>query len=502
MITASMLSAMGYRVLILEQHFVPGGFTHAFKRKKWCWDVGVHAIGEVSPRSALGRVLMALTGNGLRWQSLGATYDAFCYPGDFKIEFPDTKKQFIANLKDAFPDETEAIDQYISEVDAVGRAFSKHLLARLMPSSLGKFTDRLISGDVLKALAEETAPRLARLTENPKLRAVLASQWGYYGSPPSRSSWAIQAMVTRHFYYGAFYPVGGAQQIALQLLKGVADAGGWTCVNQSVDEILIQKGKAVGVRLDGGEEIRARRVVSAVGGIPTVNRLLPEAEKGKPWARSIAALSPSPAHLCLYVGFKGDIREDGASSANRWFCETWDSEFEAWDHDKDKEAPVIYVSFPSLKDPDHDPGPDHIHTGEIVTFVPYGAFEKWNDRAWRKRGEAYEALKEDLSRRLLDHLCRHMPGLREKVAFHELSTPVTTTHFARSARGAIYGIEPTPQRFTNRWLRPRLPVKNLFMSGSDVGTAGVAGAMLGGMMCAAAMEPLKTFKLLRPLFKR
>jgi all-trans-retinol 13,14-reductase len=83
------------------------------------------------------------------------------------------------------------------------------------------------------------------------------------------------------------------------------------------------------------------------------------------------------------------------------------------------------------------------------------------------------------------------------VAYAELSTPLSTEHFTRAAAGAIYGIEPTPERFANRWLRPRTPVPGLFLSGSDVGTAGVIGAMLGGMLAAVAAEPLPALGWLR-----
>ena len=61
MTTAALLAKLGKRVLVLEQHYVPGGFTHAFKRKSWEWDVGVHAVGEVTRHSMTGRLLDKLT---------------------------------------------------------------------------------------------------------------------------------------------------------------------------------------------------------------------------------------------------------------------------------------------------------------------------------------------------------------------------------------------------------------------------------------------------------
>lgn len=100
-----------------------------------------------------------------------------------------------------------------------------------------------------------------------------------------------------------------------------------------------------------------------------------------------------------------------------------------------------------MKDPEHDPGPEQLHTGEVVTFVPWEAFAPYKDARWRKRGEAYESWKRKLQAKLREQLLRHMPGLRDKIAWAELSTPVSTHHFVRPMSGSIYGLEPTPERF-------------------------------------------------------
>jgi all-trans-retinol 13,14-reductase len=74
---------------------------------------------------------------------------------------------------------------------------------------------------------------------------------------------------------------------------------------------------------------------------------------------------------------------------------------------------------------------------------------------------------------------------------------VSTEHFTRAPRGAIYGIEPTPERYRNRYLRPRTPVQGLFLSGADMASVGVMGAFVGGVLGAAASEPLAVTQYLR-----
>src|SRR5262245_34962110 len=71
MTSAALLSKLGKKVLILEQQYVPGGFTHTFRRHRWEWDVGVHAVGEVTQHTLLGRLLSKLTDDNLQWATLG-----------------------------------------------------------------------------------------------------------------------------------------------------------------------------------------------------------------------------------------------------------------------------------------------------------------------------------------------------------------------------------------------------------------------------------------------
>ena len=504
MTAAAMLAQVGQRVLVLEQHYVPGGFTHAFKRGPYEWDVGVHAIGEVGPKSMMGRLLSTLTDGRLEWASLGGVYDEFYYPG-LRIDFPDNAEEFRANLIAAFPDEERAIDAYLDEVRRVGRAMKGYLKSRAVPPTWwGKAVGNRMSKGAQEAFEVTAQDVLDRITPNPKLQKVLTGQWGYHGSPPSRAAFAVQALVSRHFMHGAFYPVGGSKRIAIELLRKVAEAGGWTRICADVDEILIDRKRAVGVRLTTGEEIRATTVVSGAGIMSTAKRLLPESAQGS-WVDEVGALSPAPAHVCLYLGFKGDIRAAGAGSANKWFYDVWDTDAGVWDinaTDPVPECPVIYTSFPSLKNPHHDAGDAQHHTGEAVTFVPYEVFEPWRTQPARRRDSEYAAFKNRITDQLLDQLFRRMPELKPMLDFAELGTPVSTEHFCRPMKGSIYGIEPTVERYACDHLRAHSPIKGLYFAGCEVGAVGVMGAMAGGMLAAAAVQPRAVGSLLADASKR
>lgn len=502
MTAASLLSETGHRVLVLEQHYVPGGFTHAFPRKGYVWDVGVHAIGDVTEYSLTGRVLKKLSHGRLQWASLGSVYDEFFFPDGLHIEFPDHPRKFRDNLVEAFPDEVEAIDRYMELIREVASAMKGYFISRAVPRRLVAPVQWLMARRARHFLDQTVEEVVHGLTDDPRLRTLFTAQWGYYGTAPSRASFAVQAMVCRHYAYGGYYPVGGSESIARHLLGTVAENGGWTRILADVDEILIDQGAAVGVRLADGEEIRAKQVISAVGVGATVKRLLPEAQRQRlqTWTTEAAELTPGPAHVCLYLGFKGDITGAGASGANKWFYQTWSAEETVWRVQEGgpmEAAPILYCSFPSLKDPEHDPGPEIRHTGEVVTFVDWNLFARWQGSEWGQRGDDYEAFKTALQDDLLRQFLTHMPELEPMIDYVELSTPASTDHFVRPQAGSIYGLEPTPERFRSRALEPRSPIANLIFAGSEVGMVGVMGAMLGGLLGATAAAPFKVMRYLR-----
>ena len=500
MAAAAMLSKLGRRVLVLEQHNIPGGFTQMFKRPGYRWDVGVHIVGEMSQASYPGRLLNALTDGRLEWEPLGDIYDEFNFPDGFTIQLPDSPEGFRETLVDYFPDERDAIDEYLTLTRAAARSTAKLLQLRAMPRILTPGGRKRATEAAAPHINATTAEVLAALTDDPRLRAVLSAQWGYYGATPARSSFAMHALMVRHFLRGAYYPVGGASSIAPALLATVAAAGGWTAVRRSVAEIVQQRGAVVGLRLADGSEIVTKKVISAAGAIPTAELL----ESGLPG--SVAPYREAgPAHVSLYLGFKGDIAAHGAERYCQWYYDSWDMEEAEWNVSPDRTpgpTPVMFCSFPSLKDPNHDPGPEQRNTGEVITFVPWDSFSQWEGTRWKRRGDSYDAFKEALTSTLLEQYLGRYPRLAPFVDHVEMSTPLSTNHFARSPRGSIYGLGTTPERFGDESLFPRSAVKGLYLGGADASAPGIVGALGGGVLAAAAAEPLRGAKFLRPIMRR
>lgn len=483
------LAHYGRKVLILEQHYIPGGFTHMFGRKGFHWDVGVHAIGEMREKDVPRRILDWLSGGKVEMVSLGNPFDRFWFSDGYHWELPDSRKAYMDQLLAEFPEQKEALLRYFKLV----RKATKSAMSFFAFKSFPKKLDQLGTG-VKNRLGTDwwtttTSHALDMAGITGRLRTILTLHWGYYGSIPDESSFAIHALTHSHFWNGAYYPRGGSKSIASALLGVVLDAEGAVLTRAKVAEVILEGNKAVGVKMESGETFLGKKIISAAGAKTTVNHLLPAPWRNSDWAAQIRSLESSPPYICLNLGFHGDIRAAGASPANLWLFDTWKNDQLFWDLDQPGKHPhILYVSFPSLKDPDHKPGPKQKHTGEAVTFLPWSFFQHWKETLQGQRGEAYEALKKRIEDRVLATLKARIPQIMEHLVLHELSTPLSANYFTKADQGAIYGLKASPERFTCTALRTRTPIKNFLMSGVDVASLGVVGAMTSGVLTATAVD--------------
>lgn len=341
-----------------------------------------------------------------------------------------------------------------------------------------------------------TGEVIADLITDPRLAAVLSAQWGTYGGKPKEASFAVHAIVTGHYLEGAAYPVGGAAAIAKGLVPVIEAAGGSARAGTPVSEILIEDGKAVGVRTSAGDEFRAPVIASAIGARETVKRLLPEDIRQQEWAREISTFKPAICHFDVYLGFEGDIAKCGATRANHWFYETWDTNDGVWFAADDEPIPMMFVSFSSLKNPAHDPGPSNKHSGDLMVLADWSVVAEFADGGAEAHPAEWSALKAKIEARMMAFFAEKFPALAPLVVYHELGTPLATASFTGHEKGGFYGIETTPRRVLSDALNARTPIPNLYLTGQDVMTPGIAGALAGGMFGAAAIDP-RIFQKLR-----
>jgi all-trans-retinol 13,14-reductase len=488
---ASMLARhAGRRVLVLEKHYTAGGFTHTFHRPGYEWDVGVHYVGDVHrPHTLLRRAFDHLTDGALAWADQGEVYDTIVI-GDDRYDLVAGREKFRARMHGYFPAHKDAIDRYLVAIRETTRRSKRYFLEKALPPTLGALASPALRWPAHRDTARTVNQVLDGITTDPRLRGVLTGQYGDYGLPPGQASWFMHALLVGHYLGGGAYPVGGSSRIAETMLPGIERFGGAVRTSAAVAEILVEGGRARGVRLADGEIVRAPLVISDAGVAITFGQLLSAANAGAAGVLpTVPGAAPSYGHLSLYVGIKEDTAALGLTPNNRWVYADHDHDRAVARYLSDPEAalPVAYLSFPSAKDPDFARRYPGRATIEVIGVAPYRWFEKWADTSWKKRGADYDAFKARLTERLLAALYKECPQLAGKVDHAELSTPLTTRTFAGHPSGEIYGLAHTPARFAARHLRPHTPIDGLFLTGADICTAGVGGALMGGVLTAAAI---------------
>ncbi|KZZ28995.1 FAD-dependent oxidoreductase [Alcanivorax sp. HI0083] len=502
--TAACLSKMGKKVVVFEQHYTAGGFTHSYDRNGYEWDVGVHYIGDMGADHTMAKRLFDhVTDGELKWAPMDANYDRL-FIGDRQIDLMAGPKAFVDSLKNDFPDEHQAIDTYMGYLNQVAKALPGVTLAKVLPNLLAGPFRRLANRKAPAFLNRPTQEVLEGLTSNQELIAALTGQWGDNGLVPTESSFIIHSLIARHYLYGGYYPVGGASEMAKTIIPVIQQSGGEVFTYADVKEILVEKGRAVGVLMADGETVRAPAVISNAGVYNTFGPLLADNAPHKAFYQmKLGNVQRSMASVCLYIGIQDTAENLQLPKTNFWIYPGTDHATQVDNFLKapdEHDIPLTYISFPSAKDPSFAARYPGRATVEIVAPGPFEWYADWADKPWGKRGDDYEAKKEAYSQRLLEKLYEKMPQLRGKVDYYELSTPLSTDYFCRYSTGEIYGLDHNPERFEQDWLKPKTRIPGLYLTGQDVMTCGVVGAMVGGLLTTVAISGLKGLPLAKKMF--
>ncbi|XP_077595177.1 inactive all-trans-retinol 13,14-reductase [Stigmatopora nigra] len=500
------LAKAGKKVLVLEQHDQAGGCCHTYVEKGFEFDVGLHYIGQLHENSLLRIIFDQLSEGQLEFQELNQHFDTIQIGlGDEQREYTmvSGKNQMKAHLVKQFPDDAEAIETFFKIMKISAK--KTHYLAtlKLIPPWISSFLLKSGLADlfspVFRLSGTCAADLVNTLTSNKDLHVIFS--YLFYGVPPKDSSILINALLIHHYKRGAYYPKGGASEIAFHIIRTIRKYGGDCLVRAPVSQILVDaKGMAYGVKVrKGGEEveIQAPVVVSNCGIFTTFQKLLPPEIQIKPDIQErVGMMKHGRGSFLVFSGFDGTKEELGLESTNFWLFKNNDmdksmEDFFALDKEEAPDnIPMMFITMPSAKDPE---APKR-HPGKscmtILTMVKYEWFEEWKDTSVRKRGDQYQRYKMRFANNLFDWACRLFPKIKDKLVFQDVATPLTNSHYLGAQRGAMYSAEHNLDRFKSEAVaknRCHTPVKNLYLSGQDVFSCGIAGALHGGVLCASAV---------------
>ena len=494
--SAALLGMEGKKVLVVEKHFKIGGYTHTFKRQGYEWDVGIHYIGGVHRKEAFSRKLFdKITEGNLKWNKTDDNYDRIIFP-DKSYDFIAPKSKFIESMKSYFPDEASNIDKYIEVITSINKSMLKYFAAKSLSGIKEFFMHNYLSKDFLKFSNKTTYQALSEITSNQKLIGVLTGQWGDYGLPPKQSSFAMHCAIAGHYLDGANYPVGGSRMISESIAPVIDKYGGQILISTGVDSIHIKNNACKGVVLDNGDIIHSDYVISSAGIQNTLHKFLRNEDSLSKYRNNLKLVKPSFGHACLYAGFDKSAKDLNIKSTNLWIYPSYDHDLttNTYMTNQNADFPVTYISFASSKDPSWDQ--NHPGTATLEAIVPtnFDNFKNWSDKPWKGRGDDYEKYKEEFSQRIIKQVYKHCPHLENKISFYELSSPLSTRDMAHYEFGELYGADHTPSRFRQKWLKPKTPIKNLYMTGQDITTVGLPSALMSGVLTCSAMLNTNLFK--------
>ena len=325
----------------------------------------------------------------------------------------------------------------------------------------------------------------------------------------------MQAMLTNHYADGAFYPRGGASEISYHIIPTIEAAGGRVLVRAKVTEILLDKGKTkvAGVRIRKGKNefnLFAPMVLSDAGVFNTYQKLLPPEITPKIGMDSILKkVKPGLGLFSVFIGLDGTREELGLKPQNIWAFRSakLDSVLQDYmsldaEDARTADVPLLFLSFPSTKDPTYNTRYPGKTTCAIITVAPYKWFSEWKDETVLHRGEDYHALKMDIGRRMWQQVLEIHPSLEDKLEYLEVGTPLSNQFYLNTTEGEVYGLDHDVNRFdpnTTLELRPETPIEGLWLTGQDVYCCGYGGAMIGGLLCVSAIMKRNLLKELQEL---
>jgi len=510
--TAAIMAKAGKKVLVLEQHDQAGGCCHTFIDKNYEFDVGIHYIGEMGCQTLNKTITDQISEGQIEWNALDEEFDV-CQIGYQEEARVYPVKQGIQEwkslLKKQFPNETKAIDKYFIMMNTTKASVNIHFVLKLLPLWVVKL---LLTFKVLHMLTNLYKPEYTKnvlelvkdLTSNKDLQTVFLYSWGDYGTPPERGTFMMQSLLNRHFLkFGTFYPIGGASEIALNIIPVIEKAGGKVLVRAPVSEIIASGGKVCGVRVTRGTkesvDILAPIIISNAGLYNTFERLLPKSLSSKSYYTDICkTLKPGMAAMSVFVGMNKSGKELDLKKHSIWAFTDNNVNYnvekycsQSVEDSLCSDVPLLFISFPSIKDPEwtNHPGREDKSTCTIIGLASWDWFTNWDNKAVKKRGDDYDELKNTIGHQMIEQTCKIFPQMRDCIDYVDIGSPVTNKHYIAQPYGELYGLDHSQARFdplTVAKLRPQTDIPGLLLTGQDILSCGFTGALFGGVIAAQA----------------
>jgi all-trans-retinol 13,14-reductase len=482
---AAAFARQGFKPLVIEQHDKPGGFATAFARPGgFLFDVSLHST-TVSPRDGVYNLIAGFPEiTEVEFLPHPTLFRAIYPEHDIRVAQRDPTA-YVNLLTGLFPDEREGIAGLFADMGGLA-------------SEVGRLSSA--SGQVDMSRFPIDYPHLFRFNgktwgemvdtsiRNPRLKAIVSGQWGYYGLPPSKLSCFYYAMpFMGYLSAGGYYPRGRSQNISSALARYIEGHGGKVLLNTRVARILVEGKAATGVATADGTAFTSRVVVSNADPFTTFQRMISDQSALAAYEAAWQRYSVSLSCFQVFLGLKDDLVGKLKLTDSEIFVEPGYDPEAGYAHALagDVEHGGIGVTlYDAIYRGYSPPGKNTVN---ILTLQGYGPWEKYEADYFAGRKTAYNKEKE----RMADVLIRKaeralLPGLSRAIEVKEIGTPLTNVRYTGHHRGAIYGWDQTVNNSGSTRVGHVTPIENLYLAGAWSRPGHGYGAVIpSGLECFA-----------------
>lgn len=471
LVAANIMAREGKSVCVLEKNNQYGGNLQTFVRDKTIFDTGVHYLGGLSEGQNLYRYFDYLgILDGLHLKKLDeAGFDLITFDDD-DIAYPHAQgyENFLKSLVALFPTEEKAIRTYCSKLRETCQKFPLYNL------EVGKpyHEDSDLFGLGAKSYIDS-------LTQNEKLRAVLAGSNLLYAGEPEKTPFYVHALSVNSFIESAYRCADGGSQITKLLVRRLKENGGEVFKHREVISIDVESKHVVSVTTNKGDVIKGDLYISNIDPKLTL-QLADQGHFRKSFARRIenmeSTISAFSIHIVLkpesfkyinhnYYHFKN---KDAVWTGHQYTQENW---------------PLSYmVSMGARKNQDE--------WGDQLTAIAYMRFEEvaaWADTFntvahKNNRGETYEEFKTKKTELFLKELEKKFPDIRDCIHSIYTSTPLSYRDYIGCNRGSMYGQVKDVSNPLKSFISPRTKIDNLYFTGQSLNMHGILGVTISGVV--------------------
>lgn len=459
LLAGALLAKAGLGVCVVEEQPRPGGYLQGFSRRGFTFDTAVQWLVGVGPEALTGRLLAHLGGDAPRFPKLhrirryrGESFDYLL------TDEPDLLRDRLAQELPAqsegirrFFDDSRRLGAFIHGIDPLSRTpdtmspwaktgYGLGMLRRFLP--------------VRRSLRSKLTGGLARYVRGGALEKLFA------GDEKLVTAMAPIACAYQKDFYGP--PAGGSQTLVAWLVAAIERAGGKVVLGDAVEEVLLEAGRAAGLRCASGRTATSRHVLAACDVQRLYERMLPAGAVPKALLRKLDRADLYYSNFTLFLGLSCDPRKLGLGeevvnlTRDGLSCEAHNS---GRPHET-----ALTVIAPSTRDSTLAPE----GKGTLTIHCPawLSQREVWKIGPGNESGEEYQRAKAEFGRILLDRVDRCLaPGLAGHVEHTEIATPRTYWRYTANRGGSIMGAQPTDRNIRARIAHYRTPVKGLFLAG-------------------------------------